>query len=102
MGWMAGYHNTLGDRHYEHRDTWSEAHDVMVEELDQRVMGLQDGGDYDRDELQDLIDALHYFVDLEPGEDAAADASGLTFCLMPEVGEELAIFAEALSPEVRQ
>ncbi len=100
MGWIAGYHTSVGERHYERRETWTEAHDVIVEELDQRVMGLQDGGDYDRDELQDLIDAVRYFSALEPGEEAAADASGLTFCLTPELAADLATFSEAFGVEV--
>ena len=90
MGWLAGYHNTLGERHY-HGETWTEAHALIVDELDQRVMGLQSSEDYNRDELQDLIDAVRYFDALEPGEEAAADASGLTFALLPQTADDLAL-----------
>ena len=159
MNWLAGYHSRNGQHHDDTRATWAEAREVIVEELDQRVMAIEaDGGDRGRrcggpvmtrgaltirlnareaqlllanewndhpswsgiadkiraaqrdpsacagdveclhdefdddepsgvgdmeDELDDLRAARALFAGLTDGDEGAADASGLTFVLVP-------------------
>jgi len=86
MGWLAGYHNSIGECHDAIRTTWAEARDVMVDELDQRIMALEvepsDGGN--EEELDDLRAARAHFASLEPDDEGAADASCLTFVLVSD------------------
>jgi hypothetical protein len=87
MAWIAGYHDTAGNCHDHIRETWAEARAVMVDELDQRLMAAQDEasriGSHEID-TENLEVALQTFLALEPDEEGAADACGLTFVLVPE------------------
>jgi hypothetical protein len=86
MGWLVGYHNSSGEHHDEIRTTWAEARAVMVDELDQRIMALEvepsECGN--EEELDDLRAAREHFASLEPDHEGAADASCLTFVLVPD------------------
>jgi hypothetical protein len=86
MAWVAGYHNSVGECHDAIRTTWAEARDVMVDELDQRIMALEvepsEGGN--EEELDDLRAARAHFASLEPDDEGAADASCLTFVVVPD------------------
>jgi hypothetical protein len=91
MGWIAGYHDRFEFRRHEVHKSWAVARAAVVDELGQRIMGLEsDPGIDDRAELDELEDARRYFADgVAEGEEAAADAGGLTFFLVPEVAAEL-------------
>ena len=39
MGWLAGYHNSSEEHQDQIRPTWTEARALMVDELDQRLIG---------------------------------------------------------------
>jgi hypothetical protein len=95
MGWIAGYHNTIGERHYRWTATWGEARTAVIDELDQRVKALRsDPGPHDGDELRELAEALACFNDLPEGIDGAADAGALTFVVVPDSVADLAVGAE--------
>ena len=85
MSWLAGYHTRSGEHHDDTRATWAEARDVIVDELEQRIMAIEAEpsgvGDME-DELDDLRAARSLFADLTDGDEAAADASSLTFVLV--------------------
>ena len=86
MNWLVGYHSTNGQHHDDTRATWAEAREVIVEELDQRVMAIEaepsGAGDME-DELDELRAARALFAGLTDGDEGAFDANGLTFVLVP-------------------
>jgi len=92
MTWVAGYHNSIGERHGKTRPTWAEARAEMLDELDQRAKGYEtnpsDGGN--EDEIEALRNARDYFAGLKDNEEGCTDADGWTFVLIPELPDELA------------
>ena len=103
MAWVAGYHNSIGECHDAIRTTWAEARDVMVDELDQRIMAIEikpsEGGN--EEELDGLRAARAHFASLEPDDEGAADASCLTFVLVPDsvlsARDDIEVLAEVAS-----
>jgi hypothetical protein len=89
VGWLAGHHNSTGEHHDEIRETWTEARAVLVDELDQRLIGYLLDPEGHETQIEELEAALRDFGGLAEGKQGAADADGLTFVLVP--GYTLAI-----------
>jgi hypothetical protein len=102
MAWIAGYHDRFDSRSYERHDNWEDARAAVVEEITQRIMALYaDPGADDADELEQLDALLAYFGDeVSPGQEAADDAVGLTFVLVPAHAAELTGRVDAFTVEV--
>jgi hypothetical protein len=83
MSWLAGYHNSSGAHHDNIRATWAKARAIIVDELDQRLIGYLLDPEGHETQIEELTAALRDFGELVEGDQGAADADGLTFVLVP-------------------